>query len=73
MLDRVFRDRGAVDRDVAEVMDAPLPVVQSSAGVDEMFADLSRGAEAIVVADGSKPIAVLSRADLLEFLAKQTS
>jgi cystathionine beta-synthase len=71
LLDRVFRDRDAIDRDVAEVMDAPLPVVQSSAGVDEMFADLSRGAEAIVVAEGSKPTAVLSRADLLEFLAKQ--
>jgi cystathionine beta-synthase len=73
LLDRVFRDRGAIDRDVAEVMDAPLPVVQSSAGVDEMFADLSRGAEAIVVADGTKPTAVLSRADLLEFLSKQKS
>jgi hypothetical protein len=36
-----------------------------------MFADLSRGAEAIVVADGSRPTAVLSRADLLDFLAHQ--
>lgn len=71
LLDRVFRDRDAIERDVAEVMDAPLPVVQSSAGVDEMFADLSRGAEAVVVADGKRPMSVLSRADLLEFLAKQ--
>jgi cystathionine beta-synthase len=71
LLDRVFRDRDAVGRDVAEVMDPPLPVVQSSAGVEEMFADLSRGAEAIVVADGSRPTAVLSRADLLDFLAHQ--
>jgi cystathionine beta-synthase len=72
LLDRVFRDREAIDRDVAEVMDAPLPVVQSSAGIEEMFADLSRGAEAIVVAEGNKPTAVLSRADLLEFLSKQS-
>ena len=71
LLDRVFRDRDAVGRDVAEVMDPPLPVVQSSAGVEEMFADLSRGAEAIVVAQGSRPTAVLSRADLLDFLAHQ--
>jgi cystathionine beta-synthase len=71
LLDRVFRDRDAVGRDVAEVMDPPLPVVQSSAGVEEMFADLSRGAEAIVVAEGSRPAAVLSRADLLDFLAHQ--
>ncbi len=73
LLDRVFRDRNAITRDVAEVMDAPLPVVQSSAGVEEMFADLSRGAEAIVVADGERPVAVLSRADLLEFLAHQSA
>ena len=71
LLDRVFRDREAVNREVVEVMDPPLPVVQAAAGVDEMFADLSRGAEAVVVAEGSRPIGVLARADLLEFLAHQ--
>ena len=73
LLDRVFRDRDAINRDVAEVMDPPLPVVQSSAGVEEMFADLSRGAEAVVVANGSRPAGVLTRADLLEFLAHQSN
>ena len=71
LLDRVFRDRDAIERDVASVMEGPLPVVQSSAGVEEMFADLSRGAEAVVVVDGDKPVGVLTRADLLEFLAHQ--
>jgi cystathionine beta-synthase len=52
-------------------MDPPLPVVQSSSGVEEMFADLSRGAEAIVVSEGSRPVGILTRADLLEFLAHQ--
>jgi cystathionine beta-synthase len=71
LLDRVFRDRDAVGRDVVEVMDPPLPVVQTSSGVEEMFADLARGAEAVLVADGGHPIGVLTRADLLEFLAHQ--
>ena len=71
LLDRVFRDRDAIERTVADVMDGPLPTVSSAAGVEEMFADLSRGAEAIVVTEGSKPIGVLTRADLLEFLAHQ--
>ncbi|MFP5353320.1 MAG: pyridoxal-phosphate dependent enzyme, partial [Actinomycetota bacterium] len=71
LLDRVFRDRDAIERDVAEVMDGPLPTVQSSAGVEDMFADLSRGAEAIVVVEGHTPKGVLTRADLLEFLAHQ--
>ncbi|MDP9069414.1 MAG: cystathionine beta-synthase, partial [Actinomycetota bacterium] len=43
LLDRVFRDRDAIDREVADVMDSPLPTVQASAGVEDMFADLSRG------------------------------
>ena len=71
LLDRVFRDREAIEREVVEVMDPPLPVVQISAGVEEMFAGLSRGAEAVVVANGARPSGVLSRADLLEFLAHQ--
>jgi cystathionine beta-synthase len=71
LLDKVFRDGDAINRDVVEVMDPPLPVVQSSSGVEEMFADLSRGAEAIVVSEGSRPVGILTRADLLEFLAHQ--
>ena len=71
LLDRVVRDRDVVGRDVIEVMDPPLPNVPSSAGVEEMFADLSRGAEAVVVTDGPRPAGVLTRADLLEFLAHQ--
>jgi cystathionine beta-synthase len=69
LLDRVFRDGDAIERDVAEVMGPPLPVVQRASGVEEMFEDLSRGAEAVIVADGSRPLGVLTRADLLEFLA----
>jgi predicted transcriptional regulator len=36
-----------------------------------MFRDLSKGAEAVVVADGAIPAGVLTRSDLLEFLAAQ--
>jgi cystathionine beta-synthase len=69
LLDRVFRDPDAVERDVVEVMDGPLPVVQSAAGFADVFADLSGGAEAIVVADGSRPVGVITHTDLLEWLA----
>ena len=72
LLEKVLRDADALVREVAGVMDAPLPVVQTSAGVEEMFTDLARGAEAVVVAEGSKPVGVLSRADLLEYLAHQS-
>ncbi len=71
LLDTVFKDPSAIDADVQTVMGQPLPVVQSMAGVDEMFEALSQGAEALVVADGNRPTGVLTRADLLEFLAHQ--
>jgi cystathionine beta-synthase len=73
LLDRVFRDREAIGRDVVEVMDPPLPMVDVSAGVEEMFADLSRGAEAVIVTENSRAVGVLTRADLLEFLAHTSS
>jgi cystathionine beta-synthase len=71
LLDRLFRDPGSVEREVAEVMDPPLPVLDAAAGVEAMFLDLSRGAEAVVVVDGANPAGVLTRADLLDFLAHQ--
>jgi cystathionine beta-synthase len=71
LLDKVFRNPAAIDRSVSDVMDAPLPTVQATAGIDDLFADLSRGAEALVVADGARPVGVVTRADLLEFLAHQ--
>ncbi|MDQ3661047.1 MAG: cystathionine beta-synthase [Actinomycetota bacterium] len=73
LLDRLFRDPSAVEREVSEVMDPPLPVLESTAGVEAMFADLSRGAEAVVVVDGTAPAGVLTRADLLDFLAHQAA
>jgi cystathionine beta-synthase len=73
LLDRLFRNPSSVEAEVAEVMDAPLPVLESAAGVEAMFADLSRGAEAVVVVDGTTPAGVLTRADLLDFLAHQAA
>ena len=67
----MLRDRDVLSRDVVEAMDPPLPIAQTQAGVEEMFADLARGAEAILVAEGDVPQGILSRADLLEFLAHQ--
>ena len=69
LLERVFRNRDALDEDVAEAMEPPLPAVDASESVDEVFAELSGGSPAIVVARTGVPIGVITRADLLEFLA----
>ncbi len=60
-----------VERTVGEVMDRPLPLVEASATVDEAFALLRDGASAVVATRAGRPIGVVTRLDLLEYLAHQ--
>jgi cystathionine beta-synthase len=69
LLDRVFRNPDALNEEVATAMGPPLPAVDVREPVEEVFADLSGSGAAVVVARGSTPTAVLTRSDLLEYLA----
>jgi cystathionine beta-synthase len=71
LLDRVFRNRDALEEDVAQAMEPPLPIVDIAESVDQVFADLSGESPAVVVARAGAPVGVLTRADLLEYLAAQ--
>ena len=68
LLERVFRDPDALQADVAEVMAPPIPAVERDASVDEAFAELER-APAVLVSAGGNVLGVLTRSDLLDFLA----
>jgi cystathionine beta-synthase len=70
LLDRAFRDPSVVERTVGEVMDAPLPLLDASATLDEAFGLLSGGASALVAVRGEHPAGVLTKLDLLEYLAR---
>jgi cystathionine beta-synthase len=69
LLDRVFRNPDALGEDVAAAMQPPLGAVDMQDSVDEVFADLREKNQAVVVAREGKPQAVLTRSDLLEYLA----
>jgi cystathionine beta-synthase len=69
LLERVFSNPDAVHEDVAAAMQPPLAAVEASATLDEVFATLTGGPNAVVVAREGKPVGVLTRSDLLEFLA----
>jgi cystathionine beta-synthase len=69
LLDRAFRDPSVVERTVGEVMDPPLPLLDASATLDEAFALLSGGAAALVAVRGEQPAGVVTKLDLLEYLA----
>ena len=68
LLERVFRDPDALQADVASVMAPPIPVVEWNASIDDAFAELER-ASAVLVAKTSQVVGVLTRSDLLDFLA----
>jgi cystathionine beta-synthase len=70
LLDRVFRSPDALNEDVAVAMQPALAAVDVRASLDEVFADLSGpNAAVVVVRSGGTPVAILTRSDLLEFLA----
>jgi cystathionine beta-synthase len=69
LLDRVFKSPDALGEDVSSAMQPPLAAVDVGDSVDQVFADLSGQTAAVVVARAGKPAAVLTRSDLLEYLA----
>jgi len=71
LLERVFGNADAVHEDVAAAMQPPLAAVEASATLDDVFATLTGGTNAVVVAREGKPVGVLTRSDLLEFLARR--
>jgi cystathionine beta-synthase len=71
LLDRVFKNPDALHEDVAAAMQPPLAAVEADQTLDEVFSTLTGRTNAVVVADSGKPVGVLTRSDLLEFLAHQ--
>jgi len=71
MLDRVFREPSLVDERVERVMEAPFPVVQASEDIERLYAELSSGAPALLAASDDRPVSIITKADLLEFVAHQ--
>ncbi len=68
LLDRIFRDPDALQADVAEVMGPPLPMVEAGDPIEVAFTELQRE-PAVLVTRGGRALGVLTRSDLLEFLA----
>jgi cystathionine beta-synthase len=71
LLDRVFKNPDALHEDVATAMQPPLAAVETDVTLDEVFATLTGRTNAVVIASKGKPIGVLTRSDLLDYLAHQ--
>jgi cystathionine beta-synthase len=68
LLDRIFRDPDALQANVAEVMAPPIPMVEFDDPVESAFAELEQQS-AVLVTKAGQVLGVLTRSDLLDFLA----
>lgn len=71
LLDKIFKNPEVVSNSVAQVMDAPLPTVDSDEEVESIFPLFGPSTSAVVVEQNGNPIGILSRTDLLEFVARE--
>ena len=69
LLDRVFRNPDALHEDVAAAMQPPLATVDAEQSLDDVLPTLTGRGNAVVVAREGRPVGVLTRSDLLEYLA----
>ena len=69
LLERVFRNPDALHEDVAAAMQPPLATIDATQSLDEVFQTLTGRGNAVVVARGGTAVGVLTRSDLLEFIA----
>jgi cystathionine beta-synthase len=69
LLELVFRNPDALNDEVAAAMQPPLAAVEADESLDEVFSALSGGSPAVVVATRGRPTGMLTRSDLLEYLA----
>ena len=69
LLDRVYRDPNLIETPVGAAMDSPFPTIETAAQIDDAFEALLGGVGALVVSEASRPMGIITRLDLLEFMA----
>jgi cystathionine beta-synthase len=72
LLDRVYRDPSLVESSVGAAMDPPFPTITRTADMDDAFDILLAGAPALVVTDHDRPVGMITKLDLLEFVAQHS-
>jgi cystathionine beta-synthase len=71
LLDRVYRDPAVVTTSVSTAMDPPFARVAAGAPIEEAFEALLGGEPALMIVEGDLPVGVITRSDLLEFVARR--
>ncbi|MBA2753117.1 MAG: cystathionine beta-synthase [Chloroflexia bacterium] len=69
LLDRVFRNPEILSAPVSDVMEPPFQLVDSQEPIEQVYPLLTAGSPAVLVQDGGRVTAVVTRADLLAFVS----
>jgi cystathionine beta-synthase len=69
LLDAALRDASIMSRPIVEVLQPPLPTAATDAPLDEVLGALAGGAPAVLAHDDGRAVGVLTRADVLTYLA----
>jgi cystathionine beta-synthase len=72
LLDRIYRDPTLIESAVGAAMDPPFPSIPRHADMDEAFDLLLGGAPALVITDRDRPVGMITKLDLLEFVAQES-
>ncbi len=72
LMERAFEDEGLLDRQVSEVMQPPLTTIGIGQPV-HMAVEKLDSCQALLVLDGGRPHAVITRSDLLRFVSPEES
>jgi cystathionine beta-synthase len=73
LLDRVYRQPEVVTTAVGGIMEDPFATVLDSAPMDDAFAPMLEGGAAVTVVDkNGKPLGIVTRSDLLEFVVHRS-
>ncbi|MEX2426251.1 MAG: pyridoxal-phosphate dependent enzyme, partial [Thermomicrobiaceae bacterium] len=73
LLDQVFRHPAAMKDPVSTVMDPPFSLVDADEEVERVFPLLAAGSPAVLVNDDGDLAGIVTRSDLLDFLAGSTN
>lgn len=71
LLEKIFKNPEIVTATVEQVMDSPLPTISSDEEVEDIFPLFGPTVSAMVVEREGLPVGILSRTDLLEFVARE--
>jgi cystathionine beta-synthase len=71
LMDKAFRDPSVLDRRVGDLMEPAMPMVGIGETVSDVV-DRLEAASSVLVLDGGHPIGLLTRSDVLSFLAARS-